>query len=102
MDTLYFFHPNDRHHFAFTISVIRQVQPARIQQSSQSALKLNNRPNITQYEDVSNEREDESMGDEEDDSNMVTSDHESETRRSQTGEDAEEIDNGSSLLTSAK
>lgn len=47
--------------------------------------------------DVSHERENEPMGEEDDDLSIVTSDHESEARRSQTGEDAEEIDNGSDL-----
>ena len=36
-----------------------------------------------------------STGDEEDDPSMVTSDHESGTRRSKTSEDAEEVENGS-------
>ncbi len=43
------------------------------------------------------EREEESIGDDGDDDSIVTPDHESETHRSQTGEEPLEVDNGSDI-----
>ena len=45
------------------------------------------------------EREESSLDENEDDVSIVTRDHESESRRSETGEEALEVDNGSDLTS---